>query len=129
MPLKRPALHLAAFSASLALAGCEGEPDRDTRDDSELGGEAAGEVLGGTISDDMLPLEQLRSQSPPAEAGDDPDSVTDNASLEGPEPQDPPPSQPGPEQRAPQPAPRPTPSPSPGENALPIAPPVATGDE
>ena len=26
---------------------------------------AEGEVLGGTVSDDMIPLERLRSQSPP----------------------------------------------------------------
>jgi hypothetical protein len=31
----------------------------------EEGGEAAGDVLGGSISDDMIPLEQLTSQSPP----------------------------------------------------------------
>lgn len=32
------------------------------------GGKAEGEVLGGTISDDMIPLDQLRSQSPPMRA-------------------------------------------------------------
>ncbi|WP_296722078.1 hypothetical protein [Erythrobacter sp.] len=31
---------------------------------TEQGGEAAGEVLGGSISDDMIPLEQLGSESP-----------------------------------------------------------------
>ena len=31
---------------------------------AERGGTAAGEVLGGTISDAMIPLEQLDSQAP-----------------------------------------------------------------
>lgn len=31
---------------------------------AERGGEAAGEVLGGSISDAMIPLEQLDSQAP-----------------------------------------------------------------
>lgn len=48
----------------LLLAACEEEvPEVDT---SATGGKAAGEILGGTISDDMLPLEELTSTSPPA---------------------------------------------------------------
>ena len=48
----------------LMLSACEEEiAEADT---SEIGGEAAGEVLGGTISDDMIPLEELTSTSPPA---------------------------------------------------------------
>ncbi|TWJ09324.1 hypothetical protein [Altererythrobacter ishigakiensis] len=44
----------------IALSSCgDSLPDR-----SEDGREAEGEVLGGSISDDMLPLDQLRSQSP-----------------------------------------------------------------
>lgn len=47
---------------ALLLTACEEEaPEADT---SETGGEAAGELLGGTISDDMLPLEELTSTSP-----------------------------------------------------------------
>lgn len=45
----------------LLLAACGGS-------DGEAKGErrtAAGEVLGGTISDDMLPLDTVTSQSPP----------------------------------------------------------------
>lgn len=53
------------FSSLLLLAGCEDEaPAVDT---SETGGEVSGEILGGTISDEMIPLEQLTSTSPPAE--------------------------------------------------------------
>ncbi len=56
--------------APLALAACE---DEATIGDEpiETGGEAAGEVLGGTISDDMIPLDQLTSTSPPAEEAAD----------------------------------------------------------
>jgi len=49
-----------AFALPLLLAACGGdaggEGERKT---------AAGEVLGGTISDDMLPLDTVTSQSPP----------------------------------------------------------------
>ena len=38
-------------------------PDTTQDDDAT----ARGEVLGGTISDDMLPLDTLQSQSPPLE--------------------------------------------------------------
>ena len=51
--------------ATLALAGCGDEAEGDG-EAVATGGEAAGEVLGGTISDDMLPLEELTSTSPPA---------------------------------------------------------------
>ena len=40
--------------------------DAPAVDTSQTGGKAAGEILGGTISDDMLPLEELTSTSPPA---------------------------------------------------------------
>mgnify|MGYP001804378512 CR=1 FL=1 len=46
----------------------------------EEGGEASGDVLGGTISDDMIELEQLTSQSPslrrapPTQAASDEDA-------------------------------------------------------
>jgi hypothetical protein len=53
-----------AIPFALLLAGCEDSaPEGET---AEVGGKAAGDVLGGTISDDMLPLEELKSQSPPA---------------------------------------------------------------
>ncbi|PKP66118.1 MAG: hypothetical protein CVT85_03845 [Alphaproteobacteria bacterium HGW-Alphaproteobacteria-7] len=44
----------------LALAGCKD----DVAAPAEKGGEATGEVLGGDISDAMIPLEQLESQAP-----------------------------------------------------------------
>lgn len=47
--------------AALALVGCgdrQAEPVQSER------GSAAGEVLGGSISDDMIPLDRLRSTSP-----------------------------------------------------------------
>lgn len=49
----------------LILTACEEEAPQAVS--SETGGEAAGEILGGTISDDMIPLEELTSTSPPAE--------------------------------------------------------------
>ena len=57
----KPALAIAPL---VLLSACEEEvaPVENT----EVGGEAAGEILGGTISDDMLPLEELTSTSPPA---------------------------------------------------------------
>ncbi len=56
----------ALIAPLLFLSACEdaAEPEAET---IATGGEAAGEVLGGTISDDMLPLEELTSTSPPAE--------------------------------------------------------------
>ncbi|MFN3864354.1 MAG: hypothetical protein ACK4RT_08765 [Erythrobacter sp.] len=44
----------------LLLAGCTEEAGVP----GERGGTAAGEVQGGTISDAMIPLEQLNSQAP-----------------------------------------------------------------
>ena len=55
----------ALIAPLLLLAGCEEEAAEV--DTSATGGKAAGEILGGTISDDMLPLEELTSTSPPAE--------------------------------------------------------------
>ena len=52
-------------AALLALTACEDEAN--TTVSTETGGEAAGEILGGTISDDMIALEELTSTSPPAE--------------------------------------------------------------
>ena len=53
-------LSCTALASAVFLAACGGAPDRT--DDAR---EAEGEVLGGSISDDMLPLDQLQSQSPP----------------------------------------------------------------
>lgn len=78
-------LNLAILPALLAAAACGGQaPER-----GEDAREAEGEVLGGTISDEMLPLDQLQSQSPvlrqkPVGEGDDAaaaegDEATDEA--------------------------------------------------
>ncbi|MEL1249334.1 hypothetical protein [Aurantiacibacter gilvus] len=45
----------------LLLAACNDEPEVSTEDD---GREASGEVLEGTISDAMLPVDEVRSQAP-----------------------------------------------------------------
>lgn len=63
MKLSRAQLLLAPL---VLLAACEDEAAEPV-DTTETGGEAAGEVLGGTISDEMIHLEQLTSTSPPAE--------------------------------------------------------------
>ena len=52
----------ALLTPALLLAACSDEAGEV--DTTETGGEAAGELLGGTISDEMLPLEELTSTSP-----------------------------------------------------------------
>ena len=62
---------LIVAAALLALAGCTGEPKKDAG-----AGTAQGEVLPGSASDAMLPLDTVKSQAPLApkseggEAGD-----------------------------------------------------------
>ncbi|MEN7538661.1 hypothetical protein [Aurantiacibacter flavus] len=60
------------FNAALLVAACamltacdlfSDEPDESAIDESNV----SGEVLEGTISDDMLPLDELRSAAPPAD--------------------------------------------------------------
>ncbi|MEE4539838.1 MAG: hypothetical protein V2J51_15270 [Erythrobacter sp.] len=53
------------FAALCLLAACENTDTPDTAPGEE--GELSGDVLEGTISDEMLPLDTLRSQSSPAE--------------------------------------------------------------
>ena len=86
---------LVYTTACFALAGCgeNSAPDTTQADDAT----ARGEVLGGTISDEMLPLDTLRSQSPPLqidgeqgaaeaedaqEAGASEDEISDEAAPE-----------------------------------------------
>lgn len=77
--------------AALALGACDSSDPAQT---APSGNRAEGEVLGGTISDDMIPLDSLRSQSPPlrpaadaatGEAGDNAASTAsgDNSPDEG----------------------------------------------
>lgn len=58
---------LMVLALAIALAGCG--DDAATLDtvapDDQQGTAAAGDVQGGAISDAMIPLESLRSQSPP----------------------------------------------------------------
>ena len=52
---------------ALALSACKGEPKKET------GGTAQGEILPGSTSDAMLPLDTVKSQAPLApksEGGD-----------------------------------------------------------
>jgi len=51
-------------AAAVLLAACSDEPEAPV--DANQSATASGDVLGGSISDDMIPLEELRSQSPPA---------------------------------------------------------------
>jgi hypothetical protein len=83
-------LALIALAATL-LAGC----GNDTGEAGPERRSAAGEVLGGEVTDDMLPLDTVRSTSPadrsdPASAPK-PDAPTQRADEEGadvaPEPQ------------------------------------------
>ncbi|MEO1730581.1 MAG: hypothetical protein AAFR64_07570 [Pseudomonadota bacterium] len=71
------------LASALAACGSESETP-EAQAPAEQGGTVTGEVLGGTISDDMIPLESLTSQSPPlrkrtttvtSEVSEDGDSV------------------------------------------------------
>lgn len=53
-------LTCAILGSALALTACSGQTPERGEDERE----AEGEVLGGTISDAMLPLDQLQSQLP-----------------------------------------------------------------
>ncbi|RZV33793.1 MAG: hypothetical protein EX262_06120 [Sphingomonadaceae bacterium] len=62
--------------ATLMLAGCDGGSEKV--DPTEEGAGAQGEILGGTISDAMIPVEELRSSSPPAGQGSNTGSPQDD---------------------------------------------------
>lgn len=53
--------YLSLFALVLALSACGGDKDKAEGERKT----AAGEVLGGSISDNMLPLDTIQSQSPP----------------------------------------------------------------
>jgi hypothetical protein len=52
--------HLLALALVLLLAACEDKPAAST----EQGGAASGEILAGSVSDAMIPLDQLTSEAP-----------------------------------------------------------------
>ena len=54
------------------VAACTDEPE--PAEPAQTGGSAAGEVLEGSISDDMLPYDTLRSQAPLADPSEIPES-------------------------------------------------------
>ncbi|MDT8281085.1 MAG: hypothetical protein RQ806_11145 [Erythrobacter sp.] len=58
--MKRTATAATILALALLATACKD----DTAPSADSGGEAAGEVLGGEISDAMIPLEQLESQAP-----------------------------------------------------------------
>ena len=74
--MKYPVAMAAALT--FALAACGEEPAPATGED---GREATGEVLEGTISDAMLPIDEVRSQAPlaDAEAGEGDGASSDSA--------------------------------------------------
>lgn len=55
-------LAIGPVCTALLLAACGSETEDVPVDDDRA---AEGEVLGGSISDAMIPLDQLKSQSPP----------------------------------------------------------------
>ena len=68
-----------ALPVLLALSACEDEPEVSVEDD---GREASGEVLEGSISDEMIPLDQVRSQAPLAEPDESEDGEADDPEPE-----------------------------------------------
>ena len=76
----KPISILTAVTTALLLAACSEEaPEPEATQAAGDNRTAKGEVLGGTISDEMLPLDTVQSQSPPlageaGEAGDEGDS-------------------------------------------------------
>lgn len=70
-----------AFGLALALNACGGEAEAPAPDQGER--QAEGDVLGGTISDDMLPLDTVTSQSPPVKEADIPEGEGDGGSESG----------------------------------------------
>jgi len=71
---------LALLLPLVLVAGCNNKPSRNDQRS------ASGEVLQGTISDDMLPLDKLKSQPPmlaPSAGKATPEGVADEVSGAG----------------------------------------------
>lgn len=103
-------LMLPVMAPLMLLAGCDNAATPGAAAEKR----AKGEILGGTIDDEMIPLDQLRSQSPPmrvapgagdGDGGDDSAVDADTASEAGPPPDQAAPESAEAEGTAPEPAP------------------------
>ena len=81
----RSALLLVAATATLSGCG-DDAPPAETEVEAERN--AKGEVIGGTISDAMIPLDRLRSQSPPVREAPSQPSAAAPASEASAEPEE-----------------------------------------
>jgi len=70
----------ALCGLALMLAACNGDQPAPSEEEAD----AAGEVLGGTISDDMLPLDRVRSESPRLRTTSDTSGDADASATGGP---------------------------------------------
>ena len=70
---------LALLATTLILAACDDDPELAPETEEASG--AQGEILGGTISDEMLPLDTLQSQAP-TRGGDDEGEEADDSAAE-----------------------------------------------
>jgi hypothetical protein len=101
--LTRSLARALPFAPLLALAACGG----NTADDGPERKTAAGGVLGGSISDAMLPLDTVTSQAPPLQGG------TDDSEDPAAKPKSEAAPKPGGTASRPEPAPAPAKSPAP----------------
>lgn len=62
MMTDRRILTALTLPAALLIVGCESEPEAPKTDDQAPA--AASEILGGSISDDMIDYETLQSRAP-----------------------------------------------------------------
>lgn len=69
---------IAVAALAVLLAACDGGAESGAD-----GAAAEGEVLGGTISDEMLPLDTVRSQSPPLRTEPSGEGADEQADTEG----------------------------------------------
>ncbi|MBT8426925.1 MAG: hypothetical protein KJO02_02730 [Erythrobacter sp.] len=102
---------VSVLAVSLVLASCG--KDAAEVEERNADSTARGEVLGGTISDDMLPLDTVQSQSPPR-AGQDRNAGGEADETSGNEPDTQPDAQP---QAEPEPVAEPVSDPEPQTEA------------
>lgn len=95
MMLRRVSALAPSMALALSLAACSADKSPDAAE----GADAQGEILGGTISDSMLPLDQLKSESPPMKPAPEKSGSAD-AAEEDPEPEGEPASEPSGEEPA-----------------------------